>query len=1463
MTSPRIYLVHQNTGFQKRFTAFLAQSCEIKPETSKTLSAAFLKKMIRSPFILFIDSALAASKQTCKLLQEHCEKSRGIFVRIKTSKSKLLLTANQLPYRYSLTIPNTMKLSDSEAALLFSRLLDVHGMLPDYTGLAGLMAGSYDLEMVLAGDTVYYCSEALLTYFAISKKTVCPFLLRDLLPPAAANKILSLTAGEAVLTFTVQKRKSTVRIEVSQKEVANKKFHILRFTAHGHAAAQKKSTFTALPDTKGVGQISAVQVLENHFGVPVRKSGLIFYEASSQNGVFTFLGDVSKLTGYSLEEGSSFTFEDVLNLIHPDNRNDVRARFYLAPEWDEASVIEYKLRTKTGAYITLVDHATYSKGENGEGGKIFGVLHDVTKEREESLKIQKSEERYRAFIEQSSEAISCFETPKPLRVTTPVDQQVELFFNQAYLSDCNLAYANTYGYESSDAMIGMHLHKLLVKDAPENVDSIKNFILNGYHLNNVESTEVDKEGNIKYCTNNLFGIVRNGMLERVWGVQRDITQLKLTERALYSAEKKYKGVFEDAMEGIFLSTIEGKLIDINPAFARMFGYTSQIEMLKSIDNTAEQIYHDKMMRGKLLDVIRRDGKVERFECETVKKNGELFWVTASAQIVYKESGAPSHIEGLIQDITERKRAENALRESEERFRLFTQLSPDGIIVHSDGKILFINAKMLEIAGATDEKQVVGRSILDFIHPDSLPFISQRLARMAETGEPQSAAEEKLIRMDGREIYVEVTSSPMIINGKVAYQIVLREISERKRTELVKDAESLILNLISSNDSLKSILNEVCRQNEKMFHRSHCVVFLVEHGRLVIANDHTLNEEQIQWIREAELGDFFGIAKTCSQTKFPYFVSDLNRDDQWGYLNTALNSYVFNACWALPVRNTAREVIGVIACYFDVESTPTTSDESTIGLITNLAAIAIEKRTLEAEIEKLSSVARQTTNAVILLDNSLRITWVNEGFSRLTGYQIAEVRGGFLKDFLSGPKTTYDESLHEIFTRTQQLRYRVYNHVKNGSGFWFDTTVDYMYDQNKQHIGFIIIKNEVSDKVEQEIALKEAKEKAEEANRLKSSFLANMSHEIRTPMNGILGFADILREELLGMGSNDLFRFAETIHTSGKRLLNLLNDILDLSRIEANKIELDLSACNLNDAITKVVALLLPLAKRKEIELTVLKSEYITVLADENRLYQVLNNIVGNAIKFTKEGGVEIEMSVKTTATEQVAVVSVRDSGMGIDADFVPRIFEPFLQESSGFSRSHEGTGLGLAISKRLVEMMHGSISIESEKGRGSTVTLEIPLAGEAAVEFQANAAWHPNSVLLEKLHAMRPVVVIVEDDATSRNYFERMLSGFCELWQYPTGPSALDGLAGLESENRFPSVILLDIGLPAPMNGIQLREEILNRFPAHGNVPIVAQTAYAMKDEQESLRKEGFQGLLVKPVSKNDLLNLLIHFLIQ
>lgn len=234
-------------------------------------------------------------------------------------------------------------------------------------------------------------------------------------------------------------------------------------------------------------------------------------------------------------------------------------------------------------------------------------------------------------------------------------------------------------------------------------------------------------------------------------------------------------------------------------------------------------------------------------------------------------------------------------------------------------------------------------------------------------------------------------------------------------------------------------------------------------------------------------------------------------------------------------------------------------------------------------------------------------------------------------------------------------------------------------------------------------LRVAKDMAEEMNRLKTNFLSNMSHEIRTPINGILGLSQVINLET---DSPEIKAYVKLQQQSGKRLLNTITSILDLSRLEAKSTPLALKPIDINKLTLECIHSLASLARQKGLSFTYLPSDKpLHCLADETMLYQVINNIVGNAIKFTEKGAIE----VCTAASDTNATITVRDTGIGIGEEFLPRIFNPFEQESSGRSRSHEGTGLGLSISKKYIELLGGEIVIESVKDKGSTFQILLPL----------------------------------------------------------------------------------------------------------------------------------------------------------
>ncbi|MEM7234029.1 MAG: ATP-binding protein [Planctomycetota bacterium] len=378
-------------------------------------------------------------------------------------------------------------------------------------------------------------------------------------------------------------------------------------------------------------------------------------------------------------------------------------------------------------------------------------------------------------------------------------------------------------------------------------------------------------------------------------------------------------------------------------------------------------------------------------------------------------------------------------------------------------------------------------------------------------------------------------------------------------------------------------------------------------------------------------------------------------------------------------------------------------------------------------------------------------------------------------------------------------------------------------------------------------LKVAVEKAEEASRAKSSFLANMSHEIRTPMNGVLGMAEHLWETSLSSDQAEMVRFLTDSATS---LLSILDDVLDLSKMGAGQFKITKSPFDLRRIVSDVVGLFRPRAAEKDV--TLLSEVDPTVPAglkgDANRLRQVLSNLVGNAVKFTSDGSIVVR--VIQDADAETTVIEVQDDGIGIPADRQKDIFQSFTQASGTIASEYGGTGLGLAISSRLVELMGGSIEVESEDGKGSTFRCRIPMP---AAEVSTQSAHR--TVVITRFDGSR--VLLAEDNAINRAVATRSLARLgCEVSIAEDGEQAVDAL----QRERF-DLVLMDCQMPV-LSGYEATLKIRKGDGIlDPNVPVIALTANSMEDDRQRCLEHGMDDYLAKPFSFANFAEVLSRFL--
>ncbi len=384
----------------------------------------------------------------------------------------------------------------------------------------------------------------------------------------------------------------------------------------------------------------------------------------------------------------------------------------------------------------------------------------------------------------------------------------------------------------------------------------------------------------------------------------------------------------------------------------------------------------------------------------------------------------------------------------------------------------------------------------------------------------------------------------------------------------------------------------------------------------------------------------------------------------------------------------------------------------------------------------------------------------------------------------------------------------------------------------------------------DVELKKALKKAEDAHYLKNAFLANMSHEIRTPLNGIIGFSSLLETELSMMENLELYEFAQGIQQSGDRLLNLLNNIIDISRIEANDIEMELHPCNLAEIINNVTELNTFSANEKGLAFKSKIADLPPVIADNANLTRIVNIVVDNAVKYTNSGFVNISATYNPETNE--AQIRVKDTGVGMEADYQKYLFEAFRQESSGYSRSYQGAGLGLPLAKRLLDLMNGRIEIQTIHSVGTTVDIFIPCESDKDTELIVTAMPIAAAPTIGQLD-----IFIVEDDRMNRLVLEKILKKSGKLTLAVDGDETLKIIGERYKKGHIFQVMLFDINLPSPWDGIMLMQKIRADYKEYRLVPFIAQTAYAMAGDREKMLESGFDDYIAKPISKNELLTII------
>jgi two-component system, sensor histidine kinase and response regulator len=520
-----------------------------------------------------------------------------------------------------------------------------------------------------------------------------------------------------------------------------------------------------------------------------------------------------------------------------------------------------------------------------------------------------------------------------------------------------------------------------------------------------------------------------------------------------------------------------------------------------------------------------------------------------------------------------------------------------------------------------------------------------------------------------------------------------------------------------------------------------------------------------------------------------------------------------------------------------------------NMATNTETLLTSLSQSESKNRLLASIVEQSSEAIWTTDLDGVVTSWNAGATTMFGYAADEAMGRARQ--LGGSNQAAEEERKQRLLRLEKFSYDTKANTKAGAQIDIQVAVAPLLGEDGKCVGRISVARDVTERNRSEEALRTARASAESANHAKSAFLARMSHEIRTPMNGVLGMTELLLETEL---TSTQRKYAETVHRSGNNLLGIINDVLDFSKIEAGKLELETVECDLRRTVEDVVDMLAERAHTKGLDLacSIPAGIPVRVMGDPLRVGQILTNLTGNAIKFTQKGSILISMSCVKEEGERVTMrFEVKDTGLGISREAQSRIFEEFSQADGSTTRQHGGSGLGLAISKQLVEMMGGSIHVESEPGVGSTFWFTAVFKKQPQTEHVSF-----NTIPMTTLRGVR--ALIVESNVLSRGILHGQVTGWGMVTRVAESPEhALVLLKQAASRGVPMDIAIMDLGFvggdPLELARAIRHDPVISKIKLAMLAPVGNHAAI------QEARSAGIDTCLVKPVRQSALYDALVN----
>ncbi|MEE3717241.1 PAS domain S-box protein [Tumidithrix elongata RA019] len=916
---------------------------------------------------------------------------------------------------------------------------------------------------------------------------------------------------------------------------------------------------------------------------------------------------------------------------------------------------------------------------------------------------------------------------------------------------------------------------------------------------------------------------------------------------LLESQQRYQALMNGASDAILLGDIKGNLIAANQKAEEMLGYSndeltqlhmSQIHPPEALANA----------RAHFLNVVQ-NGMGPIFSSTALHKNGKTIPVEITASLI--EVGGEQIAQGIFRDVTDRRRNEIENQVLRERLQFVLSSSPAAIYAcSSEGNYgtTFISENVLGITGYSPEEFLRDSNFwTTHIHPEDASRIFAGLANLFE--QEHHIHEYRFLHKDGSYRWMRDEMRLVRDDRGMTIEIVgyFADISDRKMVEVELQKSQQLVQQIA--DSSPNILYLYDVQEERNVYANREIVTILGYtAKEIQAMGNKLNQCLIH-------PDDLGL--------IPAYYEQIN---------AAPEGEIFDS------EHRYRHANGEWRWFYNRNTVFSRDDRGRVKLIIGTAQDITDRKRLEQEQNRLLSILEASTDYIGIVDAKGKVIWNNTAKKKLCGLKSdAEVRQRNLADYL--PPRIVDLVMQEGLP------------AAIATGSWMGETV--LLDAEGQEVPvsqlilahkapngevefFSSMMRDIRAQKEYEQRLERSNAELIRATRLKDEFLANMSHELRTPLNAILGMSEILLEEVFGALNHRQKQAIATVEQSGNHLLELINDILEVSKIEAGKLELDISMVEVTRLCESSLVFIKQQANQKKIQVqTNLATELGEISVDERRMRQVLINLLNNAVKFTPEGGqialnIYLEETLETSQTDILPkskpivpcfiCFSVSDTGIGIAATDIDKLFQPFVQLDSGLSRKYEGTGLGLTLVKQIAELHSGSVSVQSELGKGSCFTVRLPLMcnlvepitpqrsistmlpqGEGSnLSISSNSMDKVDGIV--ETTVKLPLLLIAEDNQANVD----ILSDYLENCGYRL-IYAVDGLEAIAlTKAQLPDLILMDIQMPN-MDGLEATRRIrADRKVSH--IPIVALTALAMSGDREACLEAGANEYLTKPV---------------